>query len=155
MAWIILLLWVNILEQIFYCKLFTLWPTNHNVVWLLGLNFSFSPLHAVTFATCCAASGLTVLAVLVNPVTAILGAGNLVLYTLVYTPLKRATIYNTWVGSVVGAIPPVMGWTACTGSIDPGNAVHLVLNFVVVFFTKRNDWTFLKRVKKTASKFLV
>jgi protoheme IX farnesyltransferase len=36
-----------------------------------------------------------------------------------YTAMKRTSVYNTWVGSIVGAIPPVMGWTAVTGSIDP------------------------------------
>jgi len=34
--------------------------------------------------------------------------------------MKRKHIINTWLGSIVGAIPPVMGWTACTGSIDSG-----------------------------------
>lgn len=36
----------------------------------------------------------------VNGVTAVLGATNLVLYTLIYTPMKRISIVNTWVGSV-------------------------------------------------------
>ena len=37
--------------------------------------------------------------------------------------MKRVSIINTWIGSVVGAIPPVMGWTACTGSMDSGAMV--------------------------------
>lgn len=57
---------------------------------------------------------------MVNPLTAALGIANILLYTAAYTPLKRVSIANTWVGSMVGAIPPVMGWTACTGSLDPG-----------------------------------
>lgn len=44
----------------------------------------------------------------------------MVLYTSVYTPLKRLSIVNTWIGSVVGALPPLMGWSACTGTLDPG-----------------------------------
>nr|XP_032831964.1 protoheme IX farnesyltransferase, mitochondrial [Petromyzon marinus] len=79
-----------------------------------------SALHAVTFASVCGVSGLSLLAVLVNPLTAALGAFNLALYTCAYTPLKRLSILNTWLGSVVGAIPPVMGWAAATGSIDTG-----------------------------------
>ena len=51
---------------------------------------------------------MTALATLVNPLTAALGLGNIVLYTLVYTPMKRTSIANTWVGAVVGAIPPIM-----------------------------------------------
>ena len=83
-------------------------------------SFHFSPLHAVSFAVISGSLGLTILTVGVNPLTAALGAFNLGLYSFVYTPMKRYSIANTWVGSVVGAIPPVMGWTACTGSIDAG-----------------------------------
>lgn len=56
----------------------------------------------------------------VNGLTALLGAFNLGLYTLAYTPLKRISIVNTWVGAVVGAIPPMMGWAACTGGLELG-----------------------------------
>ncbi|MBN3285232.1 COX10 protein, partial [Polyodon spathula] len=79
-----------------------------------------SPLHAVSFAAACAVPGITLLALTVNPLTGALGALNLFLYTCCYTPLKRVSITNTWVGAVVGAIPPVMGWTAATGSLDVG-----------------------------------
>ena len=79
-----------------------------------------SPLHAVTFAAVSGSVGLVVLALGANPLTAAIGAFNLGLYTLVYTPMKRLTIANTWVGSVVGAVPPLMGWAACTGSLEPG-----------------------------------
>ncbi|XP_064624251.1 protoheme IX farnesyltransferase, mitochondrial-like [Lineus longissimus] len=79
-----------------------------------------SPLHSVGFATTSAALGLVILTFGVNPLTAGLGAFNLILYTLAYTPMKRVSITNTWIGAVVGAIPPVMGWTACTGSLDIG-----------------------------------
>jgi heme O synthase-like polyprenyltransferase len=50
-----------------------------------------------------------------NPATAALGAGTILLYCGAYTPLKRVTRFNTEVGAVVGAIPPVMGWTAAFG----------------------------------------
>jgi protoheme IX farnesyltransferase len=50
-----------------------------------------------------------------NPTTAALGAGNLILYAFIYTPLKRIHPINTWVGAIVGAIPPLMGWTAAAG----------------------------------------
>ncbi|XP_016144506.1 protoheme IX farnesyltransferase, mitochondrial isoform X1 [Sinocyclocheilus grahami] len=79
-----------------------------------------SPLHAVSFALACGIPGLTLLTLGVNPLTGFLGALNIFLYTCCYTPLKRLSITNTWVGAVVGAIPPVMGWTAATGSLDPG-----------------------------------
>lgn len=79
-----------------------------------------SPLLAVSFATCCAVPGIALLTWGVNPLTGALGAFNIFLYTCCYTPLKRISIANTWVGAVVGAIPPVMGWTAVTGSLDAG-----------------------------------
>ena len=83
-----------------------------------------SPLHAFTFAAVTGIAGLGVLFFMVNPLTAVLGASTLVLYTAVYTPLKRLSALNTWVGSVVGAIPPLMGYTAMTNLIDPGKFIY-------------------------------
>ncbi|KAK2820626.1 hypothetical protein Q5P01_023585 [Channa striata] len=79
-----------------------------------------SPLHAVSFALACGVPGVTLLTLAVNPLTGFLGALNIFLYTCCYTPLKRLSITNTWVGALVGAIPPVMGWTAATGCLEPG-----------------------------------
>lgn len=55
-----------------------------------------------------------------NNLTAALGASNIALYAGVYTPLKQITVFNTWIGAVVGAIPPLMGWAAASGQLDPG-----------------------------------
>lgn len=53
--------------------------------------------------------------------TTALGAANILLYAGVYTPLKQISPVNTWVGAVVGAIPPLMGWASAThGQLDPG-----------------------------------
>lgn len=82
-----------------------------------------SPLHVVLFAVATGVMGVSVLTSQVNGLTAALGAATLVLYTSVYTPMKRLSIVNTWVGSVVGALPPLMGWAACTGGIDAGGLV--------------------------------
>lgn len=83
-----------------------------------------SPLHAVGFAAGASCLGLCLLAWGANGATALLGGANLVLYTCAYTPLKRCSILNTWLGSVVGAIPPLMGWAACTGTpLDAGGCV--------------------------------
>ncbi|KAM7352696.1 cytochrome c oxidase assembly factor 10 isoform 2-T2 [Cochliomyia hominivorax] len=79
-----------------------------------------TPLHAAGFAVVSSISGLTMLYYGVNGLTAALGLGNLILYTSVYTPMKRMSILNTWVGSAVGAIPPLMGWAGCCGSLDTG-----------------------------------
>ena len=58
----------------------------------------------------------------------------MVLYTMVYTPLKRLSIANTWVGSLVGAIPPLMGWAACTGHLDAGAFVLAGILYAWQFF---------------------
>ena len=78
--------------------------------------------------------GTGVLAAMVNPLTAFLGVANIALYTMVYTPLKRFSIANTWVGSLVGAIPPLMGWAACTGSLDTGAFVLAGILYAWQFF---------------------
>ncbi|KAF8738339.1 Protoheme IX farnesyltransferase, partial [Rhizoctonia solani] len=85
-----------------------------------------SPAHAAAFGIVAGASGVTILATLVNPLTAGLGALNIVLYSGVYTYMKRRSILNTWVGAVVGAIPPLMGWTACDGHLIPSAEHPLV-----------------------------
>lgn len=85
-----------------------------------------SPLHAVSFALACGVPGVALLTLAVNPITGFLGALNIFLYTCCYTPLKRLSITNTWVGAVVGAIPPVMGWTAATGCLEPGMSLKAI-----------------------------
>ncbi|XP_073824873.1 cytochrome c oxidase assembly factor 10 [Musca autumnalis] len=79
-----------------------------------------SPLHAMGFALVSGAAGLSILYYGVNGLTAALGLSNFILYTSIYTPMKRISILNTWVGSAVGAIPPLIGWAGCCGSIDAG-----------------------------------
>lgn len=55
-----------------------------------------------------------------NALTAGLGAANIALYAGVYTPLKVVSAANTWVGAAVGAVPPLMGWAAAAGTLEPG-----------------------------------
>lgn len=72
-------------------------------------------------ATVWGVAGTGLLYVGTDPVTTMLGLSNIGLYAGLYTYMKPRSIYNTWVGAVVGAIPPVMGWTAATG----GNLLDL------------------------------
>jgi len=76
---------------------------------------------AALFALAAAAAGVAALWVGVNPTVAGLGAANVVLYAGVYTPLKRISWLNTWVGAVVGGIPPLMGWAAAAGESATGD----------------------------------
>ncbi|OBZ72666.1 Protoheme IX farnesyltransferase, mitochondrial [Grifola frondosa] len=93
-----------------------------------------SPLHATGFAIVTGISGPAILWAMVNPTTAFLGAANIALYSGLYTWLKRKSILNTWVGAVVGAIPPLMGWAACGGHLLP-SAAHPVVVFLPSFLT--------------------
>lgn len=61
-----------------------------------------TPMHAIGFAIVSAGTGICMLNFGVNGLTALLGAGNLFLYTSIYTPMKRFSILNTWVGSIGG-----------------------------------------------------
>lgn len=79
-----------------------------------------TPTQAFTFAGVSGVVGVTALYFGVNPTVAFLGASNIVLYGGLYTTLKRKSISNTWVGAVVGAIPPLMGWAASSSLADPG-----------------------------------
>ncbi|KAK3224699.1 hypothetical protein Dsin_004561 [Dipteronia sinensis] len=74
--------------------------------------------HAATWATSVGLAGTALLAYNTNMLTAGLAASNLFLYAFVYTPLKQIHPINTWVGAVVGAIPPLLGWTAASGQIS-------------------------------------
>ncbi|RMZ67769.1 protoheme IX farnesyltransferase mitochondrial precursor [Pyrenophora seminiperda CCB06] len=67
---------------------------------------------AIVFAVACGLLGTGALYYGVHPTTALLGAANILLYAGIYTPMKRMHILNTWVGALVGGIPPLMGWTA-------------------------------------------
>ncbi|KAE9553509.1 hypothetical protein FO519_003258 [Halicephalobus sp. NKZ332] len=80
----------------------------------------FSPLQAFMFANLTGLAGTSLLYFGCNSWTAALGILNLVLYAGVYTPMKRYHVGCTWAGAVVGAIPPLMGYTALTGGLDPG-----------------------------------
>lgn len=73
--------------------------------------------HAIGWGVASGAAGISVLAAGSNPLTASLGAANLLLYVGPYTLSKPRSELNTWVGSVVGAVPPLMGWAAATGGV--------------------------------------
>ncbi|KAJ2741081.1 Protoheme IX farnesyltransferase, mitochondrial [Coemansia sp. BCRC 34301] len=79
-----------------------------------------APGHALAFGAAAGTLGVASLWAFVNPLAASLGALNIGLYAGVYTPLKRRTIANTWAGALVGAVPPLLGWAAATGSLDAG-----------------------------------
>jgi len=97
-----------------------------------------SPRQAMVFAILLGALAMTVLVVLVNPLTAVLTFISLLGYAVVYTMyLKRATPQNIVIGGAAGAAPPILGWVAVTNSIDP----HALLLFLIIFiWTPPHFW---------------
>ncbi|HET9795107.1 MAG TPA: heme o synthase [Thermoanaerobaculia bacterium] len=87
-------------------------------------------LPASLFAFALALAGLAQLSFGVNLLAASIAASTLLLYVLVYTPMKRVTSLATIVGAVPGALPPVIGWAAAGGGLAPGAWVL----FAILFF---------------------
>jgi protoheme IX farnesyltransferase len=75
-------------------------------------------LDGTLFGTLLSAVGLIELGWRVNLISAAVAAATLVSYVLIYTPLKKRTSLATLIGAVPGALPPVIGWAAATGTIS-------------------------------------
>jgi len=94
--------------------------------------------QVLAFALALGAISMTVLAVWVNTLTAVLTFLSLIGYAIIYTVwLKRATPQNIVIGGAAGAAPPVLGWTAVTASLDP-NA--LILFLIIYVWTPPHFW---------------
>lgn len=93
---------------------------------------------ALGFSATLGLAGMLVLVWQVNLLTAWLTLASLVGYAVIYTVfLKRATPQNIVIGGLAGAMPPLLGWTAVTGSMDP-NALLLVL--IIFAWTPPHFW---------------
>lgn len=93
---------------------------------------------ALAFALVLCGLGMLILVLFVNIITAILTLLSMVGYAVVYSVfLKRATPQNIVIGGAAGAMPPVLGWTAVTGYLDP----HSLLLFLIIFaWTPPHFW---------------
>jgi len=93
---------------------------------------------ALIFALSIGALGIGLLILFVNHLTALLTFISLVGYALIYTMyLKRATPQNIVLGGAAGAAPPLLGWTAVTGSVD----TEALLLFLIIFvWTPPHFW---------------
>ena len=79
-----------------------------------------TPGAAVAFAGAISLVGIVLLALVVNPLTALLAAIAFLSYVLLYTPLKRVSSLSTLVGAIPGALPIMGGWSAARGELGPG-----------------------------------
>ncbi len=75
------------------------------------------------------AVGLFLLGFFFNVLTAIISFISILLYGFLYTPMKKISPIATFVGAIPGALPPLIGWVAATGSIDLGGMVLFLLQF--------------------------
>ena len=74
--------------------------------------------EALFFGLVLGIAGFLVLFYYTNSITAYISALTVILYLFVYTPSKKLTVWNTIIGSIPGALPPVGGWTAATGHLE-------------------------------------
>lgn len=89
-----------------------------------------SPNEALFFGVFTVVLGVTILAWQVNLLTGFLSLLTAFLYVLVYTPLKRITWWNTVVGAIPGALPPMGGWAAATNDLTIGAWIVFLILFV-------------------------
>jgi protoheme IX farnesyltransferase len=75
--------------------------------------------HALWFGVSLSLAGAVYLAVAVNALTSLLALVTLLSYLFLYTPLKRKTPLCTLIGAFPGAVPPLIGWAAARGRLDP------------------------------------
>jgi protoheme IX farnesyltransferase len=107
------------------------------------------------FGGVCALVGTIYLALLVNPLTSVLGAISLVSYVFIYTPLKRLTWLNTAVGAIPGALPPLMGWAAARGNLEGGGwALFAILAFWQIPHFFAIAWLYRDEYAKAGFKML-
>ncbi|MCK9467811.1 MAG: heme o synthase [Porticoccaceae bacterium] len=96
------------------------------------------PRNALLFAVLLGLSGMVILVVFINALTAWLTLASLVGYAVVYTLfLKRATPQNIVIGGLAGAAPPLLGWTAVTGEI---HGYGLLLVLIIFAWTPPHFW---------------
>jgi heme o synthase len=94
--------------------------------------------QALIFALVLGFLSMYLLVVYINVLTAVLTFLSLIGYAVIYTMyLKHATPLNIVIGGAAGAAPPVLGWTAVTGTLDP----HALLLFLIIFaWTPPHFW---------------
>jgi protoheme IX farnesyltransferase len=85
------------------------------------------PSDALIFGLLCCCCGVAILALMVNLLTAGLSLLTILIYAVLYTPLKRISELNTLLGAIPGALPPLLGWTAATGNAGFGGWVLFLI----------------------------
>ena len=106
---------------------------------------SIAPVNAMWFGIALNVFAFGILAWLVNPLSAVLTLSATLFYVFIYTmALKRSTPQNIVIGGAAGAIPPMVGWVAVTGTLD----LPALYMFAIVFFwTPPHFWALSLLIK--------
>lgn len=106
-----------------------------------------NPVHAFIYGMGLSVVGCYMLYAGANPLAGLLTAATIASYVLLYTPLKRLTTWNTLVGSVPGALPPLIGWAAAEGTISTLGWILFAIiflwqmpHFFAIAWTHRKDY---------------
>jgi protoheme IX farnesyltransferase len=89
--------------------------------------------EATIFSVFCLLVSLAILWIYTNPLTVVLSIVSMVLYSFIYTPLKRVGPIAVFVGAIPGALPPLLGWIAYTGSITHEAMIIFGIQFIWQF----------------------
>jgi heme o synthase len=89
-----------------------------------------APVEALRFGVGLSIAGAIDLYFTAGYLACLLGIITCLSYLLAYTPLKKRTVWATFIGAIPGAIPPMIGWTAATGKLEAG----AWLLFAILFF---------------------
>jgi heme o synthase len=89
--------------------------------------------EATIFTLICMATSLIILWIYTNPITVVLSIVSMLLYSFVYTPLKQVGPIAVFVGAIPGALPPLLGWIAATGSITYEAIIIFGIQFIWQF----------------------
>ncbi len=89
--------------------------------------------EGIIFSIVCFVVGVTILILFTNWLTTSLSILSMVLYSFVYTPLKRVGPIAVFVGAIPGALPPLLGWTAATGTISHEALIIFGIQFIWQF----------------------
>ena len=94
--------------------------------------------HALVLGIALGVLAFAILAVFVNPLTAWVALGGYIYYAVLYTiVLKRHSVHNIVIGGGAGAVPPLVGWAAATGSL---NWSALLLFAIIFYWTPPHFW---------------
>lgn len=89
--------------------------------------------EAIVFAVVLFIAGVFLLVTYVNVFSALLTILSAVLYAFVYTPMKQMSSVAVLIGAIPGALPPLIGWVACTGSVNIEGLLLFFIQFIWQF----------------------